>query len=324
MSELQSTEPTSGGPDAASEGVAERVVCVIAKDVLDLERRDTTFGQELLSALWRGRWLLIVSVLAFGLLSLVYALVATQWFLAEVVLTPASTRNSQGLTSQLAGLGAIAELADLNLGAARNSDEPIAVLKSRDFARQFIQERDLLLVLLRDQWDAQAGRWKERDPHRQPDVRDAVRYFDKNVLQVLEDKRTGLVTVGIRWTSAAQAADWANAIVERLNQQMRARALEEGEANVAYLQKELSTTTEIPVQQAIARLLETEIQGVMVARGRKEFSFRVVDPAMVPKLRDWPKRTIIVAIGILAGGFFGLFAVFIRETFRGGSSNRQA
>lgn len=320
MNELLSSGPTSAArPGSPS---SERVVCIIAKDVLSLERRETGFNEAFLMAVWRGRWLIFAAVLMFGLLSAGYALLATQWFLAQTVVTPASPRNPQGLAGQIEGFGMLAELAGLNV-EGRNTGEPIAVLKSGDFARQFIEEQGLLHVLLSDEWDAPAGRWKETDPKRQPDIRDAVRYFDKNVLQVQEDKKTGLVTVGIRWKNPAVAALWANTLVDRLNEQMRARALAEGAANIAYLQKELTSASQLPVQQAVARLLESELQKDMIARGNKEFSFRVVDHAAVPKLRDWPKRTIILVIGLLFGGFFGLFAVFIHRSILARPADRQ-
>lgn len=319
MSELLSSEPTSDARPGSGSG--ERVVCVIARDVLSLERRETGFSEAFLTAIWRGRWLILAAVLVFGLLATAYALFAPQWFLAQTVLTPVSPKSPQGLANRIEGYGMLAELAGLNVGE-RNTGEPIAVLKSRDFARQFIEEQGLLHVLLWDKWDAQAGHWKEMDPQRQPDIRDAVRYFDENVLQVQEDKRTGLVTVGIRWMSPTVAASWANTIVDRLNEQMRVRALSEGESNIAYLQKELASASQVPVQQAIARLLETELQKVMIAKGDKEFSFRVVDHAAVPKLRDSPKRKIVVAMGILFGAFVGIFAVFVRQAITAKPADR--
>jgi uncharacterized protein involved in exopolysaccharide biosynthesis len=171
-------------------------------------------------------------------------------------------------------------------------------------------------VLLADKWDARAGRWKESDPERQPDVRDAVKYFDKHVLSVDEDKRTALVTVTIEWKNAATAAAWANEIVERLNEQMRLRTLAEGEANVAYLEKQLSTSNAIGIETAVSRLLETQLQSVMVARGEKEFSFRIVDRAEVPKYRSWPKRTVMLVLGILVGFLAGASSVFIRQSLK--------
>jgi uncharacterized protein involved in exopolysaccharide biosynthesis len=296
-------------------GSGERVTLVVARDVLSPDRRRSD-RDEFLTTLWKGRWVILWFVLGFALFGLAYGFLATKWYRAEVVLTPAPQKTNQALAG-LAGSGTgglLAGLVGLNLGNA-NTDEAIGVLKSRDFARQFIEDQGLLHVLLADKWDARAGRWKETDPERQPDIRDAVRYFGKRVLSVDQDKRTGLITVAVEWKNAATAAAWANMIVDRLNNEMRTRALADGEANVAYLRRELGTTNEVAVQGAISRLLETELQRVMVARGDRQFSFRIVDPAEVPKYRSWPKRSIILAVAILAGGLAGVAAVFARQSF---------
>lgn len=307
--------PSEPIPLVESNDVAgERIICVVARDVLSLERQDAGSGA-LTASIWKGRWVILAFVLGFATLATVYALVASAWYTAEVVLTPAGTKNGQGLglSSQLQDVGLLAGLAgSIGLGGSRTA-EPIAVLKSRDLARKFIEEQGLLHVLLAEKWDARAGRWKESDPRRQPDIRDAIEYFDKAIMQVTEDKKTGLVTVAIRWKDATVAASWANRIVDLLNEQMSSRALTEGEANVAFLQKELATTAIVEVKQPLSRLLETELQKVMIARGDKQYAFRIIDHADVPKLRSWPKRRVIVALGILAGGLAGLAAVFGRE-----------
>src|SRR5262249_29149073 len=108
----------------------------------------------------------------------------------------------------------------------------------------------------------------------------------------------------------------ANILVERLNAQMRSRALDEAQHNVDYLRAELSQNNIVEVQQAVSKLLENEMEKVMVARGTKQFAFRVVDPAGVPKWRSWPKRAMILSLGILAGGLAGLAAVLVRESYR--------
>lgn len=294
---------------------ADRVICVVARDVLSLDRQQAD-SSPLTALLWRGRWIILACVLGFAMLAVAYALLATESYTAEVVLTPAGAKNTQqGLSSQLEGLGVLAGIAGLGNIAGARTAEPIGVLKSRDFARQFIEEHGLLHVLLADKWDERRGRWKESNPRLQPDIRDAIAYFDKEVLHVDEDKKTGMVTIGVRWKDAAVAASWATMIVDRLNDQMRSRALADGEANVDYLQKELSTTNIPEVKMALARILETELQKVMVARGDKQYAFRVVDHADVPKWRSWPKRRVIVALGMLAGGMAGFAAVLIRERF---------
>ncbi len=295
--------------------LGERVICVVARDVLSVDRHDTGFGGLLLAA-WRGRWLVLAFVLIFTLAAVAYSFAATDWYVADTVLTPVDQTNMNGLASQLGNLSMLTSLAGINLDKHDDTAESLGVLKSRDFARQFIEDQGLLHVLLWNDWNAQTGQWKESDPRRQPDIRNAIRYFDRSVLLVNEDRKTGLVTLGIRWKDPVVAASWANMLVDRLNAQMRARALTLGEAHVKYLGEELNAATQVTVQTAIAQLISTELQKLMVARTNKEFAFRIVDHAEVPKFRAWPKRTIIVALGILAGGLAGLLAAFIYDSFR--------
>jgi uncharacterized protein involved in exopolysaccharide biosynthesis len=299
-------------------GDGERIVCIIARDVLPLDRSDVG-THDFMRLIWGGRWLILSFIAGLGLLSVAYALLATEWYRAEVVLTPTGSKDRQGLASALGnlsgGLGALAGIAGISLGAATTA-EPIGVLRSHQFAREFIEDQGLLHVLLESKWDAKAGRWKERDPKKQPDIRDAVRYFEKRILKVQEDKKTGLVTVDVEWKHPDAAAAWANMLVDRLNEKMRTRALEEAQANVDYLRNEVAQTNVVAVQQAISKLLESELEKVMVARGAKQFAFRVVDPAEVPKWRSSPKRTVTVALGLLAGALLGLLAVFVRQSVK--------
>jgi len=115
-----------------------------------------------------------------------------------------------------------------------------------------------------------------------PDVRDAVQYFEKRVRRVSEDRKTGLVSLVIEWKDPEAAAEWANELASQINRQTRERALETASSNIAYLQSEMKATSVVSLQQAIGRLLESEMQQLMLARGNEEFAFRVIDRAMVP------------------------------------------
>jgi uncharacterized protein involved in exopolysaccharide biosynthesis len=267
---------------------------------------------ELGSVLWRGRWVIAVATVLFAAASIAYAMTATAWYRAEVLLSPAEEPMTQGFIGPLGGL---AGLAGFNPGG-RSRVEPVAVLRSRDFLRAFIEEEQLLPVLFQDQWDAQAERWIPEDPAEWPDLRDAVKYFSEHVQRVSEEAATGLVTLEIQWTDREIAAGWANTIAQRLNDQMRRRALEEAERNVAYLQRELSATSVVALTDTIGRLLESEMQKLMLARGNEEFSFRIIDTAEVPKQRSRPKRTLIVAIATLLGFGLSVLAVVVHALVR--------
>jgi len=191
------------------------------------------------------------------------------------------------------------------------------VLKSKEFAQSFIEDQHLLTVLLADKWDARNGRWKNSDPKRQPDIRDAVKYFDSRVRKVQEDKKTGLVGLSVEWTDPKVAADWANMLVDRINERMRERSLQEAQTNVTYLQKELAASNIVGLQQSIGRLLESEMEKLMVARGNREFAFRVVDRAAVPKWRSQPNRPQVAALAFILGLIVGSLVVFVRAKRRG-------
>ena len=57
--------------------------------------------------LWSGKWIVVGITTALVVLSVAYALIATEWYRADVVLAPANERSIPGLTGQLGGLGGL-------------------------------------------------------------------------------------------------------------------------------------------------------------------------------------------------------------------------
>jgi uncharacterized protein involved in exopolysaccharide biosynthesis len=266
------------------------------------------------SKIWQGKWLIVGVTAAFTLSSAVLVLTLTSWYRADVLLVPVRAKSAADLASplgSLGGLGGLASLAGITVGGS--TSEPLAVLESRDLAREFIEQQNLVPVFFARQWDAKFARWTLTDPK---DVRDGVKYFIDKVRTVKEDKKTGLVTLTIEWKDAKTAADWANLYADRANERIRARALREAQANVSFLEHELTTTSVVTLQQSIGRLLDTELQKLMLARENKEFAFRVIDRAEVPKWRVWPKRVLTVALATLFGGALSIYLVFLRDAIR--------
>lgn len=258
---------------------------------------------ELWDTIWSGRWLIIAITSVFTLGGITYALLAQEWYKADVVMAPADAKQS--MSGALAQFGGLASLAGISLPGA-GEQAPVAVLKSKEFARSFITDLNLMPVFLKD----------AESSGKPLDIRDAVRVFDTSVRTISEDKKTGLVTLSIRWKDAETAAKWANLLVQRLNERLRQQALAESERNVAYLQKEMAATSVVSLQQSMGRVLEGEMQKLMLARGNEEFAFKVIDRATPPKLRESPKRSLIAIVSLLAGGFLGVLIVFLRKAIQ--------
>ncbi len=295
----------------------DRLVYVVPSDAELVYDARTGGLLEVWRVLREGMWTIAVATGLLVAIAIAYALLTEKWYRAEVVLVPAETQpGASGLADQLGGFSGLAGLAGISLGGS-NTAEPLAVLNSRGFAQSFIEQNNLLPLLFADKWDRAAGRWKEsgREP---PDMHDAVRKFTEKVLRVDQEQKTKLVTVRIDWTDPRLAAQWANALVDKLNDRMRERALREAETNVAYLKQELSTADVVTLQQSIGRLMQNELQKAMLARGNKEFAFKIVDSAVPPKWRVWPKRAQIVALAGVLGLVLSGAWVLARHRIRTG------
>lgn len=275
--------------------------------------KDEITLSELVTLVWRRKWLVIAITSVFIMGSIIYAKLATEWWQAKVVLIQAEQKNGS-LASGLRAMSGLAGIAGINLDS-HDTAEPIATLQSREFLEAFITEENLLPILFAKRWDAAAKNWKG-DEKTWPDGRDGVRYFESRILRVSEDPTTQIVTLSVEWTDPAQAADWANMLVGRLNSRMRNRALEEAERNVSYLREELGKSSIVTLQESVARLLENEMQKMMVARGNAEYAFRVIDHAGVPKWRAKPKRIQIVILATLAGALLAIFVAAVWERRR--------
>ena len=193
------SSPSTGPADVDSRG---RLVYVVsqdgptrADDEMDLFR--------LWDTLWRSRWLIASVTAAFAVGSAVYASFLPPMYSASVVLAPVRDESLGGLAGQLGGLASLAGITRVG----RDNTDAVAVLRSRDFVRAFIEEQMLLPVLFPDLWDAAAGRWKVEEP---PDFPQAAGFFVAEVRSVEEDARTGIVTLSVEWGDPELAASWAN------------------------------------------------------------------------------------------------------------------
>jgi uncharacterized protein involved in exopolysaccharide biosynthesis len=261
----------------------------------------------LATIVWRGKWLISGIAALFALLGIAYVLLATPVYRAVVVLSPNSFDQDSGI---LENLGGLASLAGLGGGLSADSTEAVAILQSRAFVEDYISEKELLPILFEDDWNPTEGAWASTDPDDWPDIRDGVEKFTDEIRAVREDSITGLVTLSIDWTDPTVAAVWAEELVERVNQRIRDRDLRRSELRLAYLNEALAAANLVELRVAISRLIETEIQSIMMAKAEVEYAFRVVDPARVPKDEIRPRKavilSIITSIGVLLGAFFAI------------------
>ena len=239
-----------------------------------------------------------------ALLGLIYALTSTPIYLAQATLMPAGQESaSEGLSA--AGLGGLASIAGLNVAPSDSLRvEALATLKSRAFLVGFANEQSLDRVLFAELWDDTRLRWDQSAPT----SNDVYARFLDDVLSISEDPSTGIVTLGVKWTDPDTSAQWANALVEAINEVMRARAAKMSQESLEYLTRELSSSSNTALRQSIGALIEKQVNRAMLARVRTEYAYRVIDPATAPDYDDpiHPKPLFLVAGGLALGFFTSL------------------
>ena len=296
--------------------------------------------------LWRVLTKRKTSILLITLLTtlgaIIYALTAPAIYRAEVLMVSAQSEKGGGGMAALASqFGGLAGMAGISLGGAGGGTETaLAVLQSRSFAQQYIQERNLKPLLFPEQWDQEKGQWiiqehslftttiqslkqnllpeapttgREREnSDGSPSDWEAYKVI-QGMTKVSTDKKTGMVTLAIELTDPYQAARWANDAVERLNAHMRRQAIKETKRSIHFLEEELARTSLVNAQNILYNLIEEQTKNVMLANVRDEYAFKIIDPAVPPEERIKPKRKLIVILGFVLGLMLGIFIAFFRN-----------
>ncbi|KOF33825.1 MULTISPECIES: Wzz/FepE/Etk N-terminal domain-containing protein [Vibrio] len=296
--------------------------------------------RELFKALWKGKWIIIATTFVFAVGAVLYALSLPNIYKADALLAPAESSNGGGLSKMAGQLGGLAALAGVNLGAGESSQTDLAVqvMKSRQFVEAFINKHDLLVPLMATKdWDLEnnklildeelynpdTGEWL-REPKglrgSTPTAQEAFEVFSKEVLSVSQDQESGLYTVSVKNYSPYIAQQWVNWLIEDINQVMRERTIAETSQNLAYLNAQLKKTAVADMQSTFYKLIEEQTKSLMLAEVQEEFVFKVIDPAVIPEIKDAPKRALICVLGTILGGLCGIAFVLAMYAFRKNNS----
>ncbi len=265
-------------------------------------------------------WLWLVIVVFHVALAIAAAFYLSPVYRSELIVAPVPQGSANGLLGNVASqLGGLSQLVGIQDQGAIGKDELIALLGSREFAREFIHERKLQPILFYKIWDATTETWMVDSEEDVPSEIDAIRAFRENVMQISEARRTtGLVTVSFEWIDRHQAAEWATAYLEFANNKIRQRTITEAQRSIQYLNDELAKTSIVELRTAIYSLIETQINRIMVANVRDEYAFKIVDSAFVPDPDEFvrPNRPLIVLGGFVFGLLMATVLVVLRQAIR--------
>jgi uncharacterized protein involved in exopolysaccharide biosynthesis len=302
----------------------------VADDEIDL--------RVLFSVIWQGKWLIIAISTLFAIGSVLFALSQPNIYKSEALLAPADAeQGSSGGLAALAGqFGGLASMAGINLGGKAGVDKTqlaIEVMKSRQFASEFIKKHDLLADLMAakswdmatntviydtELFDAKTKTWvaEVQDPFKpEPSMQEAFKVFS-SAFRINSEKDTGMVTIAIEHVSPHVAQQWVTWIIEDINKVMKERDVAEAIRSTEFLYKQIAITTIVDISSMLYKLVEEQAKTIMFAEVRDEYVFKTIDPAIVPEEKVKPSRALICLLGTMLGGILGVMFVLVRYFFK--------
>jgi len=288
---------------------------------------------ELFHVLCDGKWIIVWLTALISIIGVMYSLSLPNIYTSKALVVAANSSN--GISKALGNFGGLAGLAGINLSPGSdegNSAKALIKIKSLSFFENNILPNIFLQDLMAvKSWDGDANiltydesiykmdsnTWVSDDsnPNQQvPSSQKSFRVFIEH-LGVVEDKKSGFITISIKHQSPFIAKQWAELVVDEANAFYRQKDKSESEKAASYLNQQILMAGLSEIKQILAQLLQEETKKLALIEANEAFVFDYIDPPAVMEIKTSPQRAIICILSALLGGMLSILLVLIRHYF---------
>lgn len=291
--------------------------------------------RELFSALWRGKFLIMLCMIAAIVLASFYLRSAERKYTVTYVFTPVVSDDS---APNLSSLGGLASLAGVSLPSSSSGDFKTFkyLLKSEEVAAFVLTDEALVQEIFANEWDAESASY-QRPPDGQytPYIRslnllltgamqsayvepNAARLSNwmKDAFTASEDRDTGFLTLSSETTSPNMMLELMERVTTETDRLLKERYIQTSKKTVGFYEQQLSKARAREHREALAKLIAQEDQKLMLA---SKGSFFVAKPLTSPSVSlhpTSPKTSLVLALSVVLGVFFGAALVLIRKALK--------
>lgn len=273
------------------------------------------------------RWKILLAFTLAGLgAAVLYLNVATYTYSVSFRVTPTESEVGN-LTGKLGGLAAVA---GLSLGADQ-AIQPFELyvesFYSPEVAARLSARTDILQQAFPDEWNAQTGAWEEpRTPIRlvgravksalgipvfpweQPNAARLQEYIKDEVILVRDPKKS-VTTFSMDHANPDFAVLLLSSLHDSVDQMIRDRALRRANSYIDYLSMKLGEVSLAEHREALATTLGEQERVRMMSSSSMPYAAEPLGKPIVSLRPTKPKPLLILALGLLGGGFLGVAAV---------------
>ena len=291
--------------------------------------------RDLFGALWRGKLLIAICVIAAISLASLHLRMAENKYTVTYVFAPVASDDTG---PNLSGLGGLASLAGVSLPSSSSGDFKTFkyLLKSEEVASVVLENQELVKQIFAAEWSAESGIYQRPpDGPYTPHIRtlkkfltgqdtsayvapNAARLSDwmRDAFAASEDRDTGFLTL----SSETAKPEMMLAVMERVTREtdrlLKERYIQSSEQTMGFYQQQLARARAREHREALAKLIAQEDQKLMLA---SKGSFFVAEPLTNPSVSlhpTSPKASLVLALSVVLGGFFGAALVLIRKALK--------
>ena len=263
--------------------------------------------RELLSILFNKKKFIFIFTLFSAVISVSYSLSLPNIYTSSSLLAPKSEDDS--LSSQVGSFSGLAGLAGINMTKnASKSQEAIERIQSYDFFLMYfipnIEYQNLVAV---EEWvpeknilkydstkfDIETKKWKIQ---KKPSYQTGFKKY-KKMLSISEFVDTNFVSISIEHKSPIIAKEWVEIIVLNINESMREVDKQDAKNAINFLNETSKSTSIMSIKEIISKLLENQMQTLMLASSKDDYIFRTIDSPYIPEEKSRPSRALVCIIG---------------------------
>jgi len=277
---------------------------------------------ELFSIIWNKKLFISIFTSIAALISVLYALYLPNIYTSSSLLAPTTEDNS--LSSQLGSFSGLAGLAGVSLPAGNISNSQIAVKRIESFeffSKYFLPNIKLEDLMAVDEWDAKNNTVVYDDSEfnsttnewsRKPSDQKAYKEY-KRALSISQEELTGLVYLSMKHKSPVVAQNWVDTIIYNINECMREIDKQDAQNSIDFLNESLKNTNSQSIKVVFAKLMESQMQTLMLASSNEAYVFKTINSPIVPEDKSSPSRALICILGTLLGGILSILIVLFRN-----------
>ena len=145
-----------------------------------------------------------------------------------------------------------------------------------------------------------------------PSAQESFAIFGEH-LSLSIDQKTNFLTLKVKHQSPYIAQEWAELVIDQINEFYRKKDKNQAEKAVNYLNSFLVNANLAEIKQTIASLLQQETQKLTLIEANEFYVYEYIDPPALMEKKSEPKRSSIVILAALLGGILSVIAVLLRH-----------